>query len=943
LEVGVPQWITLPREPDPARAPALLRFLRGADDALQAEGCLRLPPIAGLATLTWVRWLYRAWLEAAPRWRALVHLDPALLPAVPRRGEAGAGGLPGPILTELIEQAAGGWLFLGPGWATLAPLDALVAAARARSIRLLLDDPALPPVAVPTPFVQHLRWLDPHHRVAVDPSLSALRRSLSAQCRAGAIVHLSGPAGSGKRSLARWAQAELAPDRGLSVIRAPQPDRVSPGRWLLFEELSQLDPAWIDPLRARLADEETGAQPPMATERDAPPRPDRPELEPILGESPAIRRVLDRTVRIARSALPVLVRGESGVGKEAMAEAIHRLSGRTGPLITVDLSSRSESLIESELFGHVKGAFTGALRDHRGCFQDAHRGTLFLDELGNLPLSLQTRLLRAIQQREVVPVGGSRPIPVDVRIVAATNADLEADIRRGTFRQDLLYRLNPGAALWLPPLRERPEDILLLAERFLAAAAEAIGEEPPPISAEAADRLLAWSWPGNIRELKQVIETAHLESGGGPIEPSHLGPLGADSAGTAPLLLTSSDPEESWERAWPLRRDEVHRLRAVTLPVLGLHDRDPRGVRSAVLASLDGRPIRADTLHILEHRAWWGHYTELDRALEAIRSNVAGLVDTPTLEARLPHLVSDQGRAPISVLLFPSRGEDGQLRGLRQRFREGAVVVGRAGSLRDLEPQPRTPPEVASRLRRRASALHQLLGQTQPGFLRLDLTAQIARAHLLLRRGAKGLEVLLLPEVDLAVEAWGADDAIPQPVLPDRPVPIGAAGEVRLLSGDGEQVLVRFYVFDGPMAEEDLAPRLLSRVPADAAAETLAAGGSPPSDAAIEAERGYRGLDPVERAAFRKLIADWLALGGAFAVHVRTAARRMAEEPGLGWLSRRLDTSHPTQDCGRLVEHKDNETLRAELIAELRARPQPQLDSERLPKRLRDALAPRVG
>jgi DNA-binding NtrC family response regulator len=669
--------------------------------------------------------------------------------------------------------------------------------------------------------------------------------------------------------------------------------------------------------------------------------PTNPAIERIIGVSAWADQVRRSIELVAAHQSSVLIMGPSGTGKELIARAIHACSTRAKKaFVPVDCAVTTGTLFASHMFGHVKGSFTGAARDHRGCFQEAHGGTLFLDELGNLSLALQAKLLRAIQQREVLPVGGSRALPVDVRIVAATNADLEGEIRRGTFRQDLLYRLNPGAALWLPPLRDRPEDIPLLVEHFLQELSAASGWPAPEIDPDAMTLLQDWPWPGNIRELRQVIETASVESGGAPIGPEHLGPLAPAARRAVPLLLTSADPEEDWERLWPLRRDEVHRLRAVTLRVPALNERDPRALRSAVLASLAGRPIRSRALAVLEHRAWWGHYTELDHAMEAVRHNIEGVVDLTNLEARLPHLVQDSGRAPLEVLMFPSRGEDGRVQGLHQVVREGALVIGRASSLRDLEPGPHTPPEVAARLKRRANALHELLGSHQPAFLRLDLLPQLARAHLVIQHAGEGLKIHALPELELPIEVWGANDPLAFALLPERSVDVGPAAELRLLSGDGEQVLLRLFVFKGALAREDLAARLIQRSGADAVAETLGVPSAVAGDG--DGERGYRGLDVAEREAFIRLLRTWFETGGAFAIHVRQFARKISEDPLIGWLGRRLDTVHPTQDCGRLVEHKDNEALRAELVAELRRQPDARAACDRLPKRLRDTLSPRL-
>lgn len=222
------------------------------------------------------------------------------------------------------------------------------------------------------------------------------------------------------------------------------------------------------------------------------------DLDPgFVGASRAMQELFAVVRRAAGSAFPALVTGESGTGKELVARALHRASGR-GPFVAVNCAALPENLLESELFGHEKGAFSGADRENPGLFQSAHGGTLFLDEIGDLPLALQPKLLRVLEDGEVRPVGSTRPRKVDVRVVAATNRDLEQEVERGRFRQDLFWRLNV-VHLHVPALRERPADIPLLAEHFLGSRR---------IAPEAMAVLTAYPWPGNVRELRNALERA---------------------------------------------------------------------------------------------------------------------------------------------------------------------------------------------------------------------------------------------------------------------------------------------------------------------------------------------------------------------------------------------------------------------------------------------------
>ena len=233
----------------------------------------------------------------------------------------------------------------------------------------------------------------------------------------------------------------------------------------------------------------------------------------VLGKSLAMQKVLDLATRAASARTTVLITGESGTGKERVARAIHERSDRAaGPFLVVNCGALPEALMESELFGHEKGAFTGASSKRLGLFREADGGTVLLDEVGELPLSLQVKLLRVLQERSVKPVGAAQEVPLDVRVLAATNRDVEADVASGKFRQDLYYRLNV-IRLTLPPLRERPEDIPVLAERFIQRFALEMGKDVVGFTPDGLRALTAHGFPGNVRELENVIERAVALSG----------------------------------------------------------------------------------------------------------------------------------------------------------------------------------------------------------------------------------------------------------------------------------------------------------------------------------------------------------------------------------------------------------------------------------------------
>ncbi len=263
----------------------------------------------------------------------------------------------------------------------------------------------------------------------------------------------------------------------------------------------------------------------------------------IFGTSPAMRRISELIDKVAAARTTVLITGESGTGKERIARALHDRSDRaSGPFVVVNCGALPEALMESELFGHEKGAFTGAGARTTGLFREADGGTLLLDEVGELPASLQVKLLRALQERRVRPVGGATEIPVDVRVLAATNRDVEADVRVGKFRQDLYYRLNV-IRIELPPLCERPGDVPRLAERFVRRFAAEMGKDVRGLTADAMRALDAYNFPGNVRELENMMERAVALASGRSIGLGDLPPAVSGMSASPALMLADLPPE----------------------------------------------------------------------------------------------------------------------------------------------------------------------------------------------------------------------------------------------------------------------------------------------------------------------------------------------------------------------------------------------------------------
>jgi two-component system nitrogen regulation response regulator GlnG len=309
------------------------------------------------------------------------------------------------------------------------------------------------------------------------------------------------------------------------------------------------------------------------------------EFGALIGRHPRMQEVYKTIGRIAASDVTVLLRGDSGTGKELVARAIHHYSRRAGrPFVAVSAAAIPGTLLESELFGHERGAFTDAKERKLGKLELAHGGTLFLDEIGDMPADLQTKLLRALQERAIERVGGTEPIRIDVRVLAATNRDLEAMMREGRFREDLFYRLNV-VTVNLPPLRERRRDIPLLVEHFLSKYATDLGERG--VAPEALDRLVGHDWPGNVRELENVVQRAMVMATTGVILPEHL-PIGPVSAAASVAVDTTL--EEIIERKLLECVRGLHTSANLYDLVVGLVEKP---LLRAVLRETGGNQVRA--------------------------------------------------------------------------------------------------------------------------------------------------------------------------------------------------------------------------------------------------------------------------------------------------------------------------------------------------------------
>ena len=883
-------------------------LLEAALSTLNQSGVAALPTFEGLDGFVVGRWLVRAALSQSRAWRPLHQLDLSR-PPDPQ------------IVQDAAELAAGGWLlYRGP------PSDMLRAACATQEAALLLID-AGPTVGPPAAWVARLQWLDPGHAIAIDPSLGELRRSLLAHCRSAGAIHLSGPPGVGKRALAAWAHAELDNEPASWLFPGGE-RRPESGRWQIYGDLGELSPDQCFHLRRRLDELSREVRPQPTTGGPAVPRPQSSAFAAILGESPRLSAVLHTADLAAHSELSALILGEPGSGKERLARAIHDASGRRGPFWAVDLAAMNEELVESELFGHRKGAFTGAERDRMGAFRQADGGTLFLDELGNLSPRVQGKLLRALQERVVQPVGDDRQIAVNVRVITATHADLDAMVSRGEFREDLLRRLD-GVRLRLPPLRERGSDILLLARSLLPS-------PPPEIDSDAARILLTYEWPGNVRELSNVVRQAALAASPGPIRPEHLGPLAPDRRRDTPLLTLSADPELTRQGLPGLPRSLLHRLCAVTLRVPELRERGALSLRGILLHHFAGHPVRPEVITELSRRPWWGNLPELAAAVEALRVSAPGGVDLSTVERVLPAPATTT--PPIRVLLFPNRGADGRIGGFVQDFPEGALLIGRATSLPDLERAWLNHPEGPARL----SELRQHLGSIQPGALHLPLLPQLSRAHLLVRRVAEGLEVLALRGARWPVRVRALMENLHsgQELVAGGRANLGPAGAIRLETPGSPPL--ELFLFSGALAFEEHAQRAV--VGPEPQQETRVSELSPPVEVGVEdnlpESRRPRlwVAESAEIEALNGIVARHR--GGDFAADLVSGLSPLANDPALKRLCTYVLGVRPTQYCARLYEHPPNRGLREDLARRLASLPDPAALLAHFPLGIQRAVAP---
>ncbi|MDH5680568.1 MAG: sigma-54 dependent transcriptional regulator [Spirochaetota bacterium] len=312
-------------------------------------------------------------------------------------------------------------------------------------------------------------------------------------------------------------------------------------------------------------------------------------MEQLLGVSDSIKTIINKVHQLSTNNFSVVIQGETGTGKSYLAQIIHNMSQRSKqPFVKVDIGAMPDTLVESELFGHERGAFTGADKKKKGYFEAANLGTIFIDELENMSLYVQTKLLSVVELKEVIPLGNTKPVSVDVRVIVATNTDLKKSVAEKKFREDLYYRLCEYVII-LPPLRERPDDIIILAKKFLAEAKSELNRGPGELSDEAKWALIAYAWPGNVRELKNVIRRASLQADGDIIGVEHI------------EFLHQDNEKDHEEITLPLKE----------LTSKAIRDVEIKAIKKA-LKITKGNKTRAAQLLKISYRSFYGKMKEYD-------------------------------------------------------------------------------------------------------------------------------------------------------------------------------------------------------------------------------------------------------------------------------------------------------------------------------------------
>ena len=818
------------------------------------------------------------------------------------------------------------------------PVDEALLQSAARHRVLLMAPSGQQPADAPPGWSQALAQRSELFGVAHDPDLESARLTLWARTERAAPVLLYGEAGSGAERLVAWLQA-FKPELRYAITAPGDLADAAPRRpqaWVVFDVNHAGEPT-LNRLASRCAPQRASGMswsllPPTSPGVE---RPADPAFAAIHTRSEAMAEAMLRLKRfaLATSGLPVLIQGERGVGKELMARAFHELTGRSGPFVALDLGALEPNLARAELFGHTKGAFTGAQQARAGAFERAHGGTLFLDEVGNLSLDLQASLLRVLQERCVRPIGSNDELPIDVRVVSATNAPLELMAHRGEFRADLYSRLN-AATLHLPALRQRPEDLEVLGEAF----SPKTPEEEPWATPEARALLRRWHWPGNVRELRHAVAYASALAGERrPLRAPHFDQIAEALAPPGPTIVTHRGAlEELTEALAPTLKRALTRA---PLAMPSWRERSPLSQRFWLRALLDHRLVEPALLDHLAAMAWWGNLSELDEALKPLRQGGAEEALTVARARQLlPASSARAYRTPIRIMMMPVKTSRG-VNGMIWRVEEAFALIGRARRLEELRARADEAPGGPY------GPLVERLEGASLACVSLPWLPRLSRAHCLIERTPH--QGLLLRHVGGAsLTLWAGPIQGPlREVAPGGAVELDRAAQI-VLRRSTQRLYAQLFVFEGEAAFQEHAPEALEHDLTErqgaALNETLlgdtahGARRAPKTAAAQRPERVWA-LSRAEAETLTDIVAAYP--GGRFSAHVRGAAKSLARRGVEARLGAYLERCSPraAQYLGRLYAYEPNASLRELLRERCRATP---ACAERLPRPIRRALQP---
>lgn len=599
--------------PPEAEGYTLSELSMSAQQVLGTGG--RLRPIYADAPLPvglLARWLYREALTGS--WFSFTHL-PSTCPI------------------NALDVCSPGWIYM-EGPLKKQNIELMIVECQKRQLQLWWDSDDTP-IRLKTEVIERLLALDQLHATATDPDLKVTRQRLASACELGQTVILQGPPSSGRHSLALWAHILLKAPKPFARLSTQHSDTIDRSRWILVDGAEDLNPHhWISltqriqPLRPIFRDLSLAA---------VGNRPRDHRFSDIIGTSQAICKVLQQVQTSVQNGLPILLQGETGTGKSSLARVIHRLYN-THTFVEDVIIQASDNLQRSQLFGHERGAFTGADNLHIGLLERASGGTLFLDEIDSLSFETQTHLLKPIEEQTIYRIGGKKPIPINIKIITASNKDIHHLVTQGLFREDLYYRMCKDI-IHLPPLRHRGDDVILLAEAHLR---QRYQQRPFSLHPTIKDYLRQAAWEGNIRELQTFLTQAT----------SHFPPIVSIAPHPTmhqfPVLIISSESSQSWPVSESMRTYFSN-----TIEILPLQHSSLMRLKHAIHTQLAGYALLPDACNLLLRFPWKGGFIELKNTLHLLKNEKdaarSKIIQSDTIKQALPS-VWEQLNQPTILL-----------------------------------------------------------------------------------------------------------------------------------------------------------------------------------------------------------------------------------------------------------------------------------------------------